>query len=72
MIERLKKNRETADIPVIALTAHAMAGDRERAMSAGCHKFMTKPLTPTTFIRDLLGLLMDVDSIAAELKTRGF
>jgi CheY-like chemotaxis protein len=41
---RLKGNPETRDIPVIAFSAHALVGEREMALAAGCDEFDTKPI----------------------------
>jgi CheY-like chemotaxis protein len=54
---RLKAAPETCDIPIIALSAHAMAGDRERAIAAGCDDFDSKPIEFARLLDKIRALL---------------
>jgi two-component system cell cycle response regulator DivK len=54
---RIKANDATRGIPVIALTAHAMAGDRDRAMQVGCEDYDTKPVELSRLLGKIEALL---------------
>jgi CheY-like chemotaxis protein len=59
LTRQLKANPTTASIPVIALTAHAMIGDSERTIAAGCAGYISKPIDTRTLgsqIREILSL----------------
>jgi two-component system cell cycle response regulator DivK len=54
---RLKAQERTRNIPIIALTAHAMADDRDKAMAAGCDDFDTKPVELPRLLSKIQALL---------------
>ncbi|MEL6408620.1 MAG: response regulator [Chloroflexota bacterium] len=63
----MKKDEKLSKIPVIALTAHAMKGDQERALSAGFTNYLTKPLTADTFMDNLLKIIQAIPELAKDL-----
>lgn len=64
LTRQLKADAATAAIPIVALTAHAMTGDRDLALSAGCAGYIAKPIDTRTFgfdVRRYLGATVDED-----------
>jgi CheY-like chemotaxis protein len=57
---RIRSSKADGNIPIIAVTSHAMLGDREKIMAAGCNGYFEKPIDPLTFvdrIHELLGAM---------------
>jgi CheY-like chemotaxis protein len=57
VLQQLRADPTTASIPVVALTAFAMKGDRERLLAAGFDGYLSKPIDVRTFVDGLLPLL---------------
>ena len=49
----LKKDEKLKDIPIVAMSAHAMKGDKEKAMEAGCVGYITKPIDTKSFVESV-------------------
>ena len=61
----LRKNSDIANVPIIAVTSYAMAGDRDRVLEAGCTDYMEKPINPDTFHAEIARYLNGGGSTSA-------
>jgi CheY-like chemotaxis protein len=53
VVRAMKEDARTARIPILALTAHAMRGDRDRFLEAGCDGYISKPIDVKTFVASI-------------------
>ena len=51
--KRIRASEADGKIPIVALTSYAMAGDREKALAAGCTGYIEKPINPDTFMAEI-------------------
>ena len=51
--KRIRASKADCNVPIIALTSYAMAGDEEKALSGGFTGYLTKPIDPTTFMQEI-------------------
>jgi CheY-like chemotaxis protein len=68
---RLKADRRTARIPVVALTGHALAGISEGARRAGCDAFVTKPCLPEDLVKEIRKVLEQPSSTSKKARRSG-
>jgi CheY-like chemotaxis protein len=64
--DHLRSNAEMSNIPIVAVTSYAMAGDRERILAAGCEGYIEKPINPDTFLDQVFAHLPPHSSEADE------
>lgn len=60
--KRLRENQITGDIPIIAMTSHAMRGNQEHIMAAGCNGYFEKPIDPITIVEKIEGIIKNSES----------
>lgn len=70
-VRQIKADPTTRAIPVIALTAHAMAGDRERALTAGCDEYDTKPVELERLLGKMTAVLERANLPGAAMESTG-
>ena len=59
VITEIRKNQEINNTPVIALTAHAMLGDREKFLASGFNEYMSKPIVDEDILIEMMNSLME-------------
>lgn len=59
LTKRLKADAATSSVPIVALTAHAMHGDKDLALNAGCAGYIAKPIDTRTFVAEVRQYLLD-------------
>ena len=59
LVGEIRQRPEAAALPIVALTAHAMRGDRERFLAAGCNGYISKPIETASFIGQVEQYLAD-------------
>jgi two-component system, cell cycle response regulator DivK len=64
VLRRIRADDQLRDLPVIALTAHAMAGDREKYLATGFDEYVTKPIVDETLLLDAIKKLLSNESTA--------
>jgi two-component system, cell cycle response regulator DivK len=64
-IRTLKEDDDTGDIPIVALTAHALQSDRDKAMELGCDGYLAKPVEPRQVIAEVERILSAAPDAAA-------
>jgi two-component system, cell cycle response regulator DivK len=57
LVKELRADPRTQKLPVVAVTAHAMRGDRERFLAGGCNGYIAKPIQPATFVDEVRSYL---------------
>lgn len=67
LVRELQEDPATRDLTIIALTSHAMVGDREKALAAGFTYYLTKPFQVDTFITDVMLILTDIPALKERL-----
>ena len=65
-LHAVRQNAKFKDIPVIALTAHVMVGDKERVLQAGFQHYIAKPIQPKTFLADLMKLVQSTNIVKSD------
>lgn len=59
---RIRNLPSMRNVPIIAITSYAMAGDREKIMEAGCNGYFEKPINPLTIMRDIEAIIKGMKS----------